>query len=443
VWFLAQTGGNIELNTVLGLAILCLSALPALQWAKKRRAWFPAFEIGLLTYIAFYAIPLLNKHSELENYPSGIISYAALLVLLYLGAAIVGFNAVKSTMRAPTWASTTLLPPNASRHLIKGVALNTLYIYLYNFTHLIPDEFSSLLRALFFGIGTISTFVLARLWGQGRLSRPVITLTVLNLVAQFIMMFAQLYLIGGASLFTLVVISYSSAKRRIPWLALGLMIPLLAILHLGKPGMRIKYWGDAPARPTITQLPSYYAEWFSYSMQARQAAQNSGDTKASLSERASLLQMLCLSVDRVPTLRPHLGGESYIDLPAQIIPRILWPEKPSSLLANVRLALYFNLVSLEDALKVSIAFGVIAEAYVNFGVPGVIVLGLLFGAGFKRAALLSQNASQFSVLGILMILLTAWSFQIEFILATWLTSLFQAAVVCIGIPLVYRKFTSG
>jgi hypothetical protein len=153
--------------------------------------------------------------------------------------------------------------------------------------------------------------------------------------------------------------------------------------------------------------------------------------------------MMCLSVDRVPAKLPYLEGESYVDIPAQIIPRFMWPEKPSSLLANVRLALHFNLVSIDSAFKVSIAFGTIAEAYINFGYIGVGVLGVLFGMALKRISQLAETASQFSALGILMILLTAWSFQIELVLATWLSSLFQAAVVCIGLPLVYRRFTQG
>jgi hypothetical protein len=112
-------------------------------------------------------------------------------------------------------------------------------------------------------------------------------------------------------------------------------------------------------------------------------------------------------------------------------------------MANIRLGIHFGLVDPDSPFKVSIAFGMISEAYLNFGFIGPPLLGLITGLFFKRAALLSQNVPQLSALGLLMILLTAWSFQAEFVLATWLSSIFQAAVVCIGLPLAYRKFTTG
>ena len=71
---------------------------------------------------------------------------------------------------------------------------------------------------------------------------------------------------------------------------------------------------------------------------------------------------------------------------------------------------------------------------------GAIGLGFVFGAGYKRLASMADGAPYFSAIGLLMIVLTAWSFQAEQAFATWISSLFQACVVVIGIPLAYRKF---
>jgi len=231
-------------------------------------------------------------------------------------------------------------------------------------------------------------------------------------------------------------IGYVSSRRSLPWVPLLFVLPLVALLHLGKPDMRSIYWQGGKPLPTLTELPAFFSEWLGYSLAPRDTQENS-----TLFERASLIQMLCLSVDRVPSVKPYLEGESYIDIPAQFVPRFLWPDKPSGLLSNIRLALYFNLVNLSNATSVSIAFGIVAEAYINFGFLGVAGLGALMGMVFRRLSMLSQSAPIFSSLGILMILLTAWSFQIEQVMATWLGSLFQAAVVCIGLPLAYRRFT--
>lgn len=441
-FFLWSSGGELSLPFILGLAILYLSSVPALLWAKHHRPWFPAFEITLLTCIAFYAIPLLNNHRELDAYPPGVIAEAAGLVISYLSAANLAFFAQRNPARAPLWASQSLLPDSLLRYLPLGMAVNTIYLYVDVFTLLIPYNLSGSVRALFFGIGIVSTFVLCRLWGVGRLDRRAQGFFVANLALQLVFLLSQLYLIRAISLLALGLIAYSAARRRVPWLILALGVPVLALLHNGKSEMRRIYWEEQRTTPTVTELPAFFGEWISHSVKP---AEHTDETLrgSSIFERASLIQMLCLSVDRVPSLKPFLDGVSYMDIPALFIPRFIWPDKPSSLFANVRLALHFDLIDPDDPYKVSIAFGMIAEAYLNFGIAGPPLLGLLFGFGFKRVAMLAQDAPQFSALGMLMILLTAWSFQAEFVLATWLSSLFQAAVVCVGLPLAYRKFTTS
>jgi putative effector of murein hydrolase len=104
----------------------------------------------------------------------------------------------------------------------------------------------------------------------------------------------------------------------------------------------------------------------------------------------------------------------------------------------VRLGLYFGLLDEDSATKVSIAFGQLAESYTNFGFVGLALLGVTVGVGFKFVSTLSIGAPQLSTIGLFVILLTAWSFQTEMIAATWLSSLFQAAAVALGIPLGFK-----
>lgn len=435
-------GGSFSLKFLLALCILVLSALPALLWAKLGRAWFPAFEITLLSTIAFYAAPLIGQHPELAQYPDAVIHEASFLVIAYLLCANVAFLGRAQLSRAPTWATVPLIPEALLRYLPLGVILNTVYLYISYFQNIIPYNLAGSLRALFFGLGMISTFVMCRLLGLGLLSRPMTGLFIVNFIIQLLIQFSQLYLIGGISILALALIAYASAKRTIPWLPILLMLPVLGVLHAGKSQMRNLYWEEQQPMPQLSGLPAFFAQWIDFGLHA-QKEDLSGQSRTTVFERASLIQMLCLSVDRIPEVRPYLNGESYVDIPAQVIPRFVWPDKPSSLLANVRLAVHFNLVDPDDAFKVSIAFGIIAEAFCNFGFIGPPVLGFLIGFCFKYISNLAQNAPQFSALGLFMILLTAWSFQVEQVMATWLSSLFQAAVVCIGAPLVYRKFYTG
>lgn len=442
--------GDMNLQTLLGIGIFVLSSLPALAWASKRHTWFPAFEISMLTCIPFYAVPLFKNSAELAVYDNSIQVKASLLVLLYTVFANLGFAGVRHAGHSPSWATETLLPQSALRWIPFGIFMNVVYAYISSFQHIIPTDIEGSLRALFFGIGTMSTFILARLWGLGILTRQQAAFFVISLTSYLVMVISSLYLIGGISMLALAFISYSSAKRKIPWIALAVVGAIVALLHLGKPEMRRLYWDPltneykGSQERSLLDLPSFYAEWVEHSFEALDhGGKNEGSAPSTIFDRASLIQMICMSVSEVPDRKPYLLGESYVDIPAQVIPRFLWPEKPSSLLANIRLAVYFRLVSEDNVSSVSIAFGPLAEAYINFGYIGVCLLGLLMGAGFKRISMMSDLVPQFSALGIFMILLTAWSFQVEQVMATWLSSLFQASVICIGLPVACRKLTGA
>jgi len=80
----------------------------------------------------------------------------------------------------------------------------------------------------------------------------------------------------------------------------------------------------------------------------------------------------------------------------------------------------------------------IAESYANFGLIGCACLGGLLGFGFKKITVAAIGCPQFSAMGLLTILLAAWSFQAEQIFATWFISFLQAAVVVIGVPIAIR-----
>jgi hypothetical protein len=150
--------------------------------------------------------------------------------------------------------------------------------------------------------------------------------------------------------------------------------------------------------------------------------------------------MLALTVDEVPRKRDFLGGDSYVDIPALFVPRIFWPGKPTALEANDRLSVYFGLIREGSESNVSIAFGTVAESYANFGTFGVVLLGILMGYAFKRVCVAAIHAPPFSALGLFSILLTAWSFQVEMVAATWISSLFQASVVVVMGPLFAKRF---
>lgn len=424
----------------MGSLVLVFGATPALNWARKCDTHFPIFEVFMLTTIPFYGISLLAGHQEVLAFSVDTTLQAAGAILLFQSCAIAAFTMTPGIRpRSRIWSS-TLLPQSIFRFAQAGLWLNTTYLYVSGFTDAIPAEFRILFRSMFFGVGTVALFIEMRRWGLAPIPSGTKARIVLNLVLQIVFLFRELYLIAGISLLLLALLAYVSTSRRVPITAVAIVLPILAVLHSGKAAMRQQYWEQRRPLPDLVELPGYFEHWFNEGLKgnAEEREPTSSTLSGRLFERASLFQMLCLVVDRTPGTEPYLFGESYVYIPAQIIPSFLWPGKPSSLLSNTLLAVHYRLVAEDSTTSVSIAFGLVAESYANFGIVGCAVIGVLLGYFYKRVTVASIGIPQFSAVGLLTILLGAWSFQAEQILATWLVSLFQASLVVIGIPLVWR-----
>jgi hypothetical protein len=424
-----------------GSVMMVLGVLPALNWARKAEPHFPVFEMFMLTSVPFYAVPLMAGHPEVLEFPASATLEAAWTAIIFQACAIAAFTATRGEQTRLPWLIQPLVPERTLRYAQAGIWLNTAYLYINGFTTLIPYQLYVVFRAVFFGLGTISLFIEARRWGAGRSSAPEKLIVSLNVFLQLVFVFRDLYLISGISILLLAMIGYVSTSRRLPILLIVVALPLLAVLHNGKPAMRLEYWQAKKPLPELEALPAFFQEWFSRGLQPTiDEPGHSTTLTGRLFERASLFQMLCVVTERTPEVVPFLDGESYLYVPAQLIPTFLWPNKPSSQLSNILLAVHYRLVDPEEPGSVSIAFGMVAEAYANFGLLGAAGLGLLLGFGYKRVTVAAAGAPQFSALGLLTILLAAWSFQIEQIFATWFVSLLQAAFVVIGGALAFRTF---
>src|SRR5262245_14600840 len=114
------------------------------------------------------------------------------------------------------------------------------------------------------------------------------------------------------------------------------------------------------------------AEWVETGL----ARITSGDHYSSSIERASLLPMLIRVQRLAPNDVPFREGEAYALLPGMLVPRFLEPDKIASQGSMNILNIRFGLQSVEEANKTAIGWGLIAEAYANFGYLGVIGVGL-------------------------------------------------------------------
>jgi hypothetical protein len=432
--FNAEVGSVTELYE--GLAIIVLAALPTLLWARRATHEFPVFEVFMLTGVNIYALPLLNGQEQLQTYSESVVEQAGAAVIFFQIIANFTHAATGGRPRGGSFWTKEVISRDVGKYLGYGLVLTTIYTGISTFSDLIPNDLGGPLRAVCFGIGIITIFIQGRRWGQGELAYQEKIFCVANIVLQVVFNFATLYLIVGISLIVLAVLGYVTASRRRPILVIVIALPIIALLHNGKTAMREKYWKeDETLIPSLTDLPGFFAEWIQDGLDLHQ---KSGITEK-LIERTSLFQIICLIVDNTPDRLPYLNGATYAQIPGQFVPRFFWAAKPVATISTDTLSIYYGLQRPEDTQKTTIAFGLLAEAYANFGFYGAGFLAAVFAFCLKKYSLWAAQSPMFSYAGLVLVLLMAWSFQTELTMSVWLTSLFQATVAVLGMAFVLRR----
>ncbi|MCW5550260.1 MAG: hypothetical protein KIT44_14955 [Opitutaceae bacterium] len=429
------------LHTFQGLLILTLAVVPALLWAKTGGSRFPVFEAIMLLCANAYGLPLLNAKEQLAAYSDDVITRAGWTVVLYLTVAIASYRMVRGLPGRSSFWTESLITPRIERLVVYGMLVSAAYVSISVFTDWIPWELVSILRAVFFGLGILCTFVSAQRWGRGGMTQGEKAIFLCAIVPQVVFLSTGLLLIGSISQIGIALLGYLSGGKRIPWLVIVATFSILAVLHAGKSKMREKYWeGDLPP-PTFTQLPAFYSEWFGYGLQKTEEAEGKAASNRLL-ERTSLMHILCLIESYTPVRQDYLYGATYRHVLPQLIPRFFWPEKPRSHVSTYELSIYYGLQSEEATETTTIAFGLLAEAYANFGMFGSVMLGLFWGVTLKKLQIWTTFSPMFSFAGLIMILLTAWAFNSELTMAAWISSLQQAVVVVVGIPFVLKRLVA-
>jgi hypothetical protein len=233
------------------------------------------------------------------------------------------------------------------------------------------------------------------------------------------------------------------SSGRIPWRLIVVVTAFLSFLHLGKFEMREKYWetedGEAVAPTALSDLPVRYMEWFDASYRNLTGSGEESNLfgpeqneTASMLDRVNNMQNLLYAINAVDGQRvPTLDGATYALIPQLLIPRILWPEKPRTHEGQVLLNVHFGRQVLSATYKTYIAWGLLPEAYGNFGGWwGAVVLGVALGLIFAWLENASANKPVLSLEGLLTFaIFSGIAISFEMVSTVLVTSLFQTSIV--------------
>lgn len=307
---------------------------------------------------------------------------------------------------------------------------------------------TSILVALTNTVGTVSVFMLAYLWGGGKLSKFQLFFFLTALGLSLTARAASLLLIGSISTIMVTMAGYILGRRRVPWAILIGMFCTFYILHAGKGDMREKYWskGRAVASVSFAEYPNFFFEWAKFGFenlgpgdeimkQAKQERQESED----LLERSSLLEVFLSAYKAAPDSAPYLKGETYRAIPTLLIPRFLYPDKPIAHIGQQTLNMHFGIQSRAEVQGTFIAWGLFNEAYANYGWQGVVGMGALLGLFFGWIAHLAAGAPFLSYRGLLSVMTLGFSFQVEMVAGVWFTAYVQSFLILTAVRLVLMQ----
>lgn len=457
-WFVAAgvaaffvTSGQTDGMRILAAAMVAgAGLLPAWLWATRRAFGFPLVPAIALYDVIWFGTPILRGHEVVDSFsPPEILAAAAAESGFLLTICAVWYLLCRRLRTPPPKIRTLGTRPAHQKRLIRlafvALALSTTFMMIvqagewWTVVRHLPRGSGPALQSALRLAGILSCFLLALALGSGVLGMAQRILLGALLLVYLSSQTLGLYLAPLIPVAAALVGGYSLATGRIPWKALVPAILVLNLLHIGKDGMREKYWriyGSDYLECWPLGYPERYAEWFDYGLAAlagesekvdmHEADSNKGD----MLDRMSLLQMLLLAQSMAPSEVTFLHGESYSRGFGALVPRLLWPNKPSPHAGQALLNVHFRRQTVSETTETYIAWGMLAEAWANFGWLGVPALGLFLGlifGGVGRSTIGVPIASyRFAIAAMLM---TSGISTTQTATTLWCSSIFQAFLV--------------
>ena len=132
-------------------------------------------------------------------------------------------------------------------------------------------------------------------------------------------------------------------------------------------------------------------------------------------------------------------GETYAILPQVIVPRIFNSSKIRTTEGTHMISVHYKLQTYEQTLTTSISWGLLPEAYANFGLAGCAGLAIVLGWGYGKVCRWSINAPILSAQSLFSILMITFALQTEWTASVYVAALYQSSIVVGGIVICFTK----
>jgi hypothetical protein len=424
-------------------AVLIIAAawFPTFLWTTAKFSGLPIFPIFALTHTWTFGLPLLYEHPIVTLFEPTAQLYAAFSVTAFLVLSTLTWFWCRKQKTHPPQRCYLISRYNADFLFIGILVLTIIFTVSVNGWWLnISGPIYSIVRAVMLSIEALSCFVLSYRLGSGELRGILRIIFKVLLVLLVLVSLPPLEMVTSMGIVALSAFGYVSGGGKVPWVSFAAGVLLFAFLHMGKGEMRERYWGEedqGPVQPT--SYPAFFAEWTSASWDELLVVRE-GEEKdeKSIIERASLMQLL-LYEQTLSSSVPFLYGDTYVIVPELMIPRILYPEKPTTHEGTYRLNIHYGFQTREQTETTTLGFGLVNEAYANFGLVGMALFAIGMGSYYGMIEKWAAGVPLLSFRGLLAVVVASYSFQTEFAAGVYAAALFQAMFPLIALCILIMK----
>ncbi|MDX2215590.1 MAG: hypothetical protein SFY66_20175 [Oculatellaceae cyanobacterium bins.114] len=433
-------------GTAVGAVLIGMACMfPMYLWCSGKVKGIPIFPFFALTYLWTFALPLLSENPNVLKYSSSAHLYAALSTVLFLGSGtFVWWQFVKSP-KASSKPYRALQTQKAETFFFfvlgAGVLLN---MYLLGGWFSISGGLLALIRGIIIGLSLLGFFVLCYRCGAGQMT-PFRSRLLFVLVSAYILTSAATLILKTAlTVFMLSIVAYVVGGRKVPVLALVFGLICLLPLHYGKHPMRAIYWEGPTHYVQPWQYPAWFQEWASHSVEHfthKPARYDPPEEKReSFVERSSIIHMLMMAQEKIPAIYPYMEGKTYAIIPQLFMPRFINPNKIRSHEGTHMLNIHIGRQTYQDTLRTTIAWGLLPEAYANFGLFGCAGVGMFLGAFYGYITRIGIGVPTFSARSLFGVLILSLALaSTEWTAGVYVATLFQSSVPIVGMKYVFMK----
>lgn len=367
-------------NLIAYLIVLASSVLPTFLWLRAGAVGIPIMPSMAFMHYIYYALPIARNYPVLIQYAPDEVLRASITVSLFLIAATMAWwisllkNKKKVSFDSQIETNSRLIPL-VFVGLGAGLLFHTAVIS--GFTGIF-GSFYGVVRTFAVMLATTACYFMGVAMAHRILRKARLLAAAATIVAMVLLSWGSLFLVGGVLYLMAAMLGYVISSKRVPWGLMTGALVVLVVLHAGKADMRNKYWEpgtNAGGVTSVFQIHAFMAEWLEHGLESLV----SGTERQDFVERASLLQLLLMAERLTPDFIGYLEGQSYSMVVEMLMPRFINPQKPTSQATMDMLNIRYGLVSANQPVRTAIGWGLIAEAYTNYGRMAVIAVAIVVG----------------------------------------------------------------